>query len=160
MDFDAVIVGERQVIARFEELPAELHELLHERILILIQELEGAVQAGAPVKSGELRGSIRSSVKDYAEKIVGRVFSNLPYAGVIEFGIHKAESVRGHERRLEQAFGRDIAPEEIFIDPYTRMANVEAHLFMQAGFASLEDHITQELRNVIDAMSEAESGGL
>lgn len=160
MEFDAVILGERQVTARFEELPTEIRELLHERILILIQELEAAVQSAAPVKSGELRGSIKSSIRDYPQKIVGRVFSNLPYAGVIEFGIHKAETVHGHERRLAQVFGHDVAPEEIFIDPYTRMANVEAHLFMRAGFASQEDHITQELRSVIDGVSQAESGGL
>lgn len=154
MDINAVIVGERQVIARFDQLSLEIHELLHERIAVLTAELEGRVRAETPVgKTGHLQGSVKSTVRDYPQKIVGRVLSTAPYASVIEFGIHKMESVRAHEQRLSHAWSNDISPIEVSVDPYTRMANVEARLFMRAGLRSMEGEITEALRALMEGAS-------
>jgi hypothetical protein len=157
MDISAVITGERTVTARFDEWPAEFRDVIHEKMVELTGDLEAHVRAAAPVKSGRLQASIESAVRDYEQRIVGTVFTGLAYAPVIEFGEHKSVSVRGHEQRLSHAWARDISPIEVFVDPYSRLADVEAQFFMRAGLQSIEDLVVGELRAVIDQVSEASS---
>ena len=73
MDFDAVITGDRQVVARFAEWPKEIHDTLLERIKKLTDELYGRVRALAPEQSGKLKDEIVSKVFDDPEKIKGPV---------------------------------------------------------------------------------------
>lgn len=49
-------------------------------------------QAGVPVQTGALRASIQKSVKVSAKGILGRIWTNNPYAGFIEFGTSKMKA--------------------------------------------------------------------
>lgn len=156
MEINATLEAERAVYSYLDNWEAQLVDAVREKIVSLTDRLEATVRAEAPVgKTGHLQSSIHSLVRESSHRIVGIVTASAPYVGVIEFGIHKQISVRSHERRLAQVFGRDVAPEEIFIDPYMRAANVEATFFMQMALDSIEGEIAAELREVIDEKSGA-----
>lgn len=122
-DFDAVITGDRQVVARFEQWPKEIHDSLFERIKKLTDELYARVRALAPEKSGALKDEIISKVFDDPEKIKGLVTleGKLPRseyikAAALEYGAHRSVKVRKHQRTITEAFGRDISPMRIDVD--------------------------------------------
>ena len=49
-----------------------------------------------------LRDSISSEVEVTADKVIGKIGSNLPYAAFQEFGFHGTEQVRAHTRVIKQ----------------------------------------------------------
>jgi hypothetical protein len=152
MDFDAVITGDRQVVARFAEWPNEIHDTLLERIKKLTDELYGRVRALAPEQSGKLKDEIVSRVFDDPEKIKGLVTltDKLPRseyikAAALEYGSHRSVKVRKYRRTISEAFGRDISPTSIDVSAYSRMADIEARLFLRGGLAGMEEQATAEL---------------
>ena len=158
MDISAVIAGDRTATARFDSFPRQLRALLLQKIGALIAELEARVIEGAPNKTGKLRASISTAVREYEQRIVGKVLTNLVYAPVIEFGIHKQLSVRAHNQILSHAWAQDISLEEVSVDPYERLADVEGTLFMREALSGMRSEIVAELGAVIDlAAQEASS---
>src|SRR5271154_4897451 len=105
MDFDAVITGDRRVVARFSEWPAELHDALFVRIKALTETLEDRVRALAPSRTDKLKSEIASKVYDDPQKIKGLVtleggLSRSEYikAAALEYGAHGGVSVRRYSR--------------------------------------------------------------
>ncbi len=152
MDFDAVITGDRAVVARFTEWPKEIHDTLFERVKKLTDELYGRVRALAPEKSGKLKDEIISKVFDDPEKIKGMVTlaGKLPRseyikAGALEYGSHRSVKVRKYQRTITEAYGREIPPTRIDVDAYARVADVEARLFLRGGLAGMEEEAKAEL---------------
>jgi hypothetical protein len=163
MEINAIIEGERQVSAVLDRLDGAVRIAVREKIAELIVQLEARVRANAPVgKTGHLKAEVHSQLREsnQSERIVGLVTDPVAYIAPEEFGIHKELFVRGHQRMLDHVFATPIAPEEVFVDPYTRLANVEATFFMQAALASMEPEIVEGLRAAIDAVSAAHSDGV
>lgn len=156
MEINAIIEGERNVFAILDRLDSELYAAVREKIIELTGELEGRVRANAPHgKTGQLASSVHSSIRESEHRIVGIVTASAAYLPVIEFGIHRTIHVRGHERSLSHAWQRNFPPEQVFIDPYERMANVEGTFFMQRALESMESQIAEELRTTIDSVTQA-----
>lgn len=160
MDFDAVITGDRRVVARFGEWPKELHDTLLARIRALTSELEARVRAKAPERTGKLKEEIVSRVFDDPEKIKGLVTldggltgSEYAKAGALEYGApgrggrHKVSAYR---RTITEAFGRDISPTEIDVSAYTRIANIDAQLYLRGGLADVEADAVAQLQEAMD----------
>lgn len=160
MDFDAVITGDRRVVARFGEWPKELHDDLLERIRNLTEALQARVESLAPERSGKLKEEIVSRVFDDPEKIKGLVTlaGGLPgaeyaKAAALEYGAHSASKVRQYRRTISEAFGRTISPVDADVRAYSRVANIEAHLYLRGGLADVEADATAQLQAVIDQSS-------
>lgn len=153
MDLTTIIAGDRKIVARFDAWPDEFRTELRAVILRLTRELDGRVRASALVRSGKLRDSVTSLLREKPQRIMGVVKADSKYAAAIEFGLHRAVSVRAHQRLMTQAFGRDISPLEVAIAPYTRVANIEGRLFARAGLQSMESEIRTELQALVDKAS-------
>src|SRR5271156_2523995 len=91
---NVTVVGDREVIQRFSEIPQKAHEgLLAEitRLALDIQAhvVEDKLQGQVLNKiTGKLASSIQHDVTDGGTSIIGRVYSNssVSYAGIHEFG--------------------------------------------------------------------------
>jgi hypothetical protein len=155
MDFDAVITGDRSVVARFGTWPKEIHDTLLARIRTLTSELEERVRALAPERTGKLKSEITSRVFDDPQKIKGLVTldgdlspSEYAKAAALEYGAPGRGGrfkVRAYRRTISEAFGRDISPTSIDVDAYSRVANIDEHLFLRGGLAGMEEQATTEL---------------
>ena len=157
MEFDAVVSGDRAIQARFAEWPKEIHDTLFARIKKLTDELYGRVRALAPEKSGDLKNEIISRVFDDPEKIKGMVTlaDKLPRseyikAAALEYGSHRSVKVRKYRRTITEAYGRDISPTSIDVSAYSRVADVEARLFLRGGLAGMEEQAVAELTAVMN----------
>jgi hypothetical protein len=157
MDFDAIVTGDRQVVARFSEWPTEIHDTLFERIKKLTDELYARVRALAPEKSGDLKNEITSKVFDDPQKIKGLVTleGNLPRseyikAGALEYGVHKTFAVQKSRRTITEAFGRTISPTRIDVSAHPRAVDIEARLYLRGGLAGMEDEAVSELTAAIN----------
>jgi len=162
MDFDAVITGDTRVVARFNEWPAELHDALLAKIRALTDALEGRVQALAPERSGKLKDEIVSRVFDDPQKIKGLVtleggLTKTEYvkAAALEYGAHRGAKSRAYQRTISEAFGRDISPKRINVSAYSRIANIDARIYLRGGLADVEGDAVEQLQQVIDQSAKA-----
>ena len=88
------LVGDQELIARFDEMPAAVHAALLKKVTFYALKLEAYVKknklSGQVLnrKSGRLIRSIQNKVESVAQAVWGRVFStgDVPYAGIQEFG--------------------------------------------------------------------------
>ena len=160
MDFDAVITGDRRIVARFGEWPKELHDALFVRIKALTEALEGRVQALAPERTGKLKSEITSRVFNDPQKIKGLVTldgglsgSEYAKAAALEYGAPGRggrHEVSSYSRTIAEAFGRDISPKRIDVSAYKRIANIDARVYLRGGLADVEAEATAQLQQVID----------
>ena len=162
MDFDAVITGDRRVVARFSEWPVELHDALFVRIKALTETLEDRVRALAPSRTDKLKSEISSKVYDDPKKIKGLVtlaggLSRSEYikAAALEYGAHGGVKVSRYSRTITEAFGRDISSARINVSAYDRITNIEARVYLRGGLADVEADATAELQQVIDQSAKA-----
>jgi hypothetical protein len=162
MDFDAIITGDRRVVARFSEWPKELHDSLLAKIRELTDALEGRVQALTPDRTGKLKDEITSRVFDDPKKIKGLVtleggLSKSEYikAAALEYGAHRGVKSGAYQRTISEAFGRDISPKRIDVSAYSRIANIDARVYLRGGLADVEGDATAQLQQVIDQSAKA-----
>lgn len=160
MDIDAVITGDRRVVARFDEWPKDFHDALLARIRDLTSELQSRVRALAPSRTDKLKDEIISRVFDDPQKIKGLVTledglsgSEYAKAGALEYGAHRATRVRKHRRTITEAFGRTISPTSADIQAYSRIANIDAQIFLRGGLGDVEGDAVTQLQEVIDQSS-------
>jgi hypothetical protein len=154
MEVNAIFEGERSVFAQLDSIEPELFRAIRQDIEELTHELATRVRAAAPHgKTGRLAGSVHSSVRVSEHRVVGIVTASAPYLPVIEFGIHKELHVSAHTRRLSHAWMHNFPPEQVSVDPYERMADVEATFFMEHALESMMPEIVGRLRQTIEAFS-------
>lgn len=63
--------------------------------------------------------------------------------------------VRAHQRTITEAFGRDIPAMRIDVGAYSRIANLEARLYLRGGLAGMQDVAMAELKAIMDRQCEA-----
>ena len=165
MDIDVVITGDRRVVARFEQWPAELHDALLERLRALTADLEARVRALAPERTGKLKSEITSRLYDDPQRIKGVVTldgdlpgSEYAKAAALEYGAPGRGGrfkVRAHSRTITEAFGRDIPSTRIDVGAYSRIANLDARAYLRGGLAGMEAEAAADLKAVIDMKAKA-----
>ncbi len=160
MDFDAVITGDRRVVARFGEWPKELQGSLLARITDLTKQLESRVRDLAPSRTDKLKDEITSRIFDDPQKIKGLVTlesglsgSEYAKAAALEYGAHRSTDVRKHRRTITEAFGRTISPTSADVRAYSRIANIDAQVYLRGGLADVEGDAVTQLQQVIDQSS-------
>ena len=170
MDIDVVITGDRRIVARFEQWPAELHDVLLERIRALTADLEARVRALAPERTGKLKSEITSHLYDDPQRIKGVVTldgdlpgSEYANAAALEYGAPGRGGrfkVRAHSRTITEAFGRDIPSTRIDVGAYSRIANLDARTYLRGGLAGMEADAAADLKAVIDMKAKALGDGI
>lgn len=81
--------------------------------------------------------------------------TQVPYAGTHEYGFSGSVSVPAHQRRITQAFGRQIEPKTIDVRSFTRSANIPARPYLMPAVTQEIDYLALWLRNnLADAIVE------
>lgn len=94
MIVNVTVTGDRELITRFEQMPAVVNQALYVKVLALSLKLEKLVKFGKLNGqvlnriTGALARSIHSKVDRTALSVIGRVFSSgdVKYAGIHEYG--------------------------------------------------------------------------
>ena len=149
--------GGEALTARLNGLPDKVHTALLAKIGQLTLMLENYVKTQKlsgqvlNVRSGDLRRSINSDVRDAASLIVGRVFSagDVKYARIHEYGgqtrAHIIEAVNGKALHFVVG-GKDVFVKRIN-HPGSKMPE---RSFLRSSLAENRDAIEQGIRDAVD----------
>lgn len=156
------MTGDRQVIARLQEMPDSLRQILRRRVWALTLKLQARVQRKLSgqvlnVVTGALRRSIQSDVREEATAVLGRVFStgDVKYARIHEFG----GRTRAHviEPRKASALLFAMGGKNVFARRVNHPGSVmPERSFMRSSLAEMQDEI---IRTLTDGIVEAAMQG-
>lgn len=153
MEIDVVISGERDVAARFEALPARLHQHLVQRIGGLTARLAADARSRAPSRTGKLRSEIAEHVEETADLVRGRVTvdtggdrNERAKAGALEYGAHRSVAVRAFARSGHTPLG---AAAEQAVAAYTRRTNIVEERYMRSALDDLRGEAKAALEEAL-----------
>lgn len=154
--------GDRELALRFDQFPAEMRSSLRERIEEIVEELEGGSEAAAPVKTGRLRGEIRSQVYEGPDRVAGYVSvraagdANNEYAkaATLEYGTNKARRLSERRGAFGQLLGRS---RRRIIASMTKVVHIGAFRYLRGPFEADEAAIMAELEEARDEAIAASS---
>lgn len=159
MDFDVVIGGDREVVARFAQWPQDLRQSLRARIAQMTELMESRVRALAPKRTGRLADEIQSRVYDNETSIRGVVglgsgldAAEYGKAAALEYGTGRRGrfKVRPHTRVIRVVFGRLVAPVTVQVAAYTRLSRLDPRMYLHGGLDAVAPDAAAELQTVID----------
>jgi len=156
MPITAVITGDRQAEARFERPPAEVQAKLRPIVDDFTARLHAAVVGAEPVRTGKLRGETASRVEERKDRIVGRVFVSArgveaAKAGALEYGAHRATTVKAHSEQLAHIFARFVAPFAVMVGAHSRRLNIEEHAFLRGPLAEIGPQFIAAVEEAVNA---------
>lgn len=137
-------VGDAEIVRKFDQFPAKLHDEVKKGIgrlaLMLARNVQRDKLSGQvlKVRTGRLRRSISSVVEDNGNLVSGIVSTAVKYAPPHEFGFHGTVSVREHVREIKQAFGRSIAPKQITVRAHEAKMNLPVRSFLRSALHEFE----------------------
>jgi phage gpG-like protein len=137
-------IGDAEIIRKFDQFPARLHEEVKKGIgrlaLMLARNVQRDKLSGQvlKVRTGRLRRSIASLVEDSGSVVSGVVSTPVKYAPPHEFGFHGTVSVREHVREIKQAWGRSITPKSITVRAHEMKLNLPERSFLRSALHDLE----------------------
>lgn len=150
------VTGDREIAARFEQIPAQVRANLRTRIqraiirlqrYVVTQKLQDQV---LNVRSGTLQRSIDKVMREDPASVTGVVWTNVKYARRHEYGFQGSESVRAHLRMMTQAFGRPVKePRKIAVREFTRSVNYPEHSFLRSALRDMAPEIMAQLEQAV-----------
>jgi len=159
MPIHAELIGDLRIAERFQKLDTEIRDAARPGVIALTSEIRSAVEAAAPHKTGALAAEITSDVKDFPERIIGRVFVDAPdantakKAAALEYGSRGGSiSVRVGRRQggalstLMKKYNGIAQLEQT----YNRTPDVVAQEYLRRSVAGMQDKIVNTLRDAID----------
>lgn len=160
MSITAVLVGDKEVLARLKSMPDKVREGLINAMTnqwyalqahIVRDKLNGQVLNR---RTGFLASSINVGAPDTLteftagpNEIVGRVGTAVRYAAIHEYG--GTVNVKGHTRQQTQVFGRPIDPIEVSVRPHT--ATFPMRSFLRTGLADRSSQIRDAIQSSVQA---------
>jgi len=112
----------------------------------LADQLVAAAQARLP--SGPLADSIAAEIDaDAARATVG---SDLPYAGVIEYGFAGIEQVRDSLRLQSVAFGKPMTPREVLVRAHARTVAIPGRAYLSGALDDMGGDIADAYADSVD----------
>lgn len=152
----AELIGGEQLVARLGLFGPRLRGGLEQSIARMTMELLRRVKADKlsgqvlKVRTGRLRRSINERLEGQGTtQVTGTVGTNVVYGKVHEYG--GLMTVRAHQRRMTQAFGKPVTPRMVDVKQHT--VNYPARSFLRTALAELEPVIKAELqRGVREAL--------
>lgn len=147
----AVLIGDKEVMARVRRFDARFRGNLLRRVLRLSILLQAYVKtrklSGQALKrkTGTLSRSINRKIKQTPIEISATVGTNVVYGKIHEYGFTGTENVRSHLRNIKQAFGRPIAPREIMISAHSRKMVMPMRSFLRSSLQEMTPQIRAEM---------------
>jgi phage gpG-like protein len=150
------VIGDRELIARFDAMPGRVHDSLARAVTRLGLELQHTVQEKLSgevlrVRSGTLRSSINTRTEDTTIAVSATVGTNLRYAAAHEFGFHGTVSVKAQMRQIKEAWGRSIRPKTIQIHAHMMRMNLPERSFLRSALVEMQGAIEAGLEDAVAA---------
>jgi hypothetical protein len=162
--FGLEITGDTRAVLRFDRFPAAAHDRLLAVLEGLMQRLLAAVLADEPDKTGALRSLTGGRVYDHGTRIAAVVGiraltqGEARKAAALEYGSHKALTMRAHQATLTHLWGRAISPITVDIPAHGRTPNIEAQRFLRDPIEAIRADAIAEMRAALDgAVQDTES---
>lgn len=136
-------IGGEEVAQKLQSISPAVHGNLVRAITKLSIQLQAKVQSeklsGQVLKNrtGTLRRSINYKIDESADRVTGRVGTNLKYGLAHEFGFHGAVNVKAHLRMIKQAFGKPIAPKQVMVSAHSRTMNLPERSFLRTALREM-----------------------
>ena len=152
---NVTLVGDRELIAKLQAMPARVHDALLKKVTVLALQLEAKVKQKLSgdvlnVKTGALRRSIFETVDESASSVVGKVASagDVKYAAIHEFGgtIPAHEIVPSKAKALAFVIGgKQVFAARVQI-PDVQMPE---RSFLRSALGEMEPQIVEGLREAV-----------
>ncbi len=152
---NVTLVGDRELIAKFDAMPRKVHDALLKKVTVLALELEAKVKAKLSgdvlnVRSGALRRSIFEAISDSLTSVIGKVASSgdVKYAAIHEFGgvIPAHEIVPDKAQALAFVIGgKQVFAARVNIPAVT----MPQRSFLRSALAEMEPEIVEGLREAV-----------
>nr|WP_294549967.1 hypothetical protein [uncultured Rhodopila sp.] len=149
--------GDRKAILRFEEFPKAAHDRLFEALTDIEQQLEAAVIASEPTKSGALRSLTGGRVYDHANRIAAVVGVRVQTgnearkAAALEYGSRGvAITVEAHFMTLDHIWRRAISPIAVDLPEYMRRPMITPHAFLKGPIDAVRGIAIAQMQAAID----------
>ena len=157
------VIGDRQAALAFERFPDRLRDGFRAVIARQTAQLEAAVLAAVPRRTGRLASQVNSAVREGQDYVRGTVFiraasaADARKAAALEYGSHRSITVKTHAQSLNHIWSRFVAPMQVMMKTYQRTTNIDPQRFLRGPLESLAPALTAELQAVADA--EIAAGG-
>lgn len=131
-------------------------DVLRARLTRVVQRLSIEVQSSVKsdalsgrvlhVRTGTLRRSINRVVRETRASVTATVGTNVSYAAAHEYGFDGTVAVRGHLRRIKEAFGRSITPVEVSVAAHSRAVHLPERSFLRSTLKAFEPRIREQIK--------------
>ena len=146
---NVTVVGENELIARFEAMPDRLHAALLKKVSTLTLKLEAKIKQKLSgdvlkVRTGKLRRSIHSRVDATSTSVTGLAASSgdVKYAGLHEFG----GKTKAHiiEPQNAKALAFQMSGKQVIVKRVNHPGSViPARSFMRSSLKDMRDEIVE-----------------
>lgn len=112
-----------------------------------LAEQAAARLAGGPLGNSATVQAVTASDPDRVEAAVG---SDLPYAGVLEYGFSGSEQVSAHLRLMTQAFGHPVlTPHAVLVSACTRHVDLPARHVLSGPLEDMQGDMAAGLGQAV-----------
>lgn len=155
--FAIELKGVKSATLRLEKFPDGVLERLLEPMQSIERQLEAAVIAAEPQKSGELRGITGGRVYSHENRIAAVVGvrtqdgNEAKKAVTLEYGsLGEPMDVVNHFMRVDHVYKTLISPMDVEVPTYMRVPDVKPHRFLRDPIEAIRGSALEQLRAAID----------
>ncbi len=138
------INGVESLLNKLDRLGGNSEVVLYKSLQKQGELVKGEAKTLCPVKSGDLRKSIRKSTKRYKGKIVARVYTNSNHAAYVEFGTGMRGEASNTNSNVEVAYKQDWSGMEAQPYLYPALKNNEGRIM-----ENIKDDLKKAIREVV-----------
>lgn len=138
------INGVDSLLKKLDKLGGNSEEVLYKSLQKQGELVKSEAKTLCPVKSGDLRKSIRKSTKRYKGKIVARVYTNSDHAAYVEFGTGMRGEASNTNSNVEVAYKQDWSGMEAQPYLYPALKNNEGRIMK-----NIKEDLKKAIREVV-----------
>jgi len=163
------VIGDDKVNVKLGEMSDKIIGAVEKRMQRVVKRIEASVKSDKlsgqvlHVKTGTLRRSVHSDVKNDGSQIVGTIGTNLIYAAYHEYGFSGTQNVKEHMRAIKQAAimhtkgarsgtvnksatAKQQGPAQMAkVRAHTRHVNYTAHSFLRSTLREQTQFVKDEI---------------
>lgn len=140
------INGVESLLSKLDKLGGNSEEVLYKSLQKQGELVKSEAKTLCPVKSGDLRKSIRKSTKRYKGKIVSRVYTNSDHAAYVEFGTGKVGEITNKNNNVNVAYKQDKWRVNIPNVGYRWIDGQPAQPYLYPALKNNEDRIMKNIK--------------
>jgi hypothetical protein len=160
--FGLEITGDTKAVLRFQQFPQAAHDRLLTVLRSLEARLEAAVLAQEPTATGAMRTLTGGRVYDHGARIAAVVgvratsANEARKAAALEYGSHKALTVRAHTASLSHLWSRAIATISVQVPAHPRTPNIDEVRFLRGPLDALRSDAIAEMEAAVASATQDE----